>query len=72
VVLIGSLFDGHPALQDSLAKTIHSHAPQANLVRLTVPPVVGAVLLGMEIGGIDFHPYRKSLIETTENLMVLE
>jgi N-acetylglucosamine kinase-like BadF-type ATPase len=66
VVLIGSIFDGHPAIRESLGETIREFAPGARLVRLNVPPVVGGVLLGMEAGGVDFHCKRQRIIETTD------
>lgn len=72
VVLIGSIFDGHLLIQESLGETIRQVAPGARPVRLKVPPVVGAVLLGMEAGGIDFLPRRQNLIETTRRLLQLE
>jgi N-acetylglucosamine kinase-like BadF-type ATPase len=49
VVQIGSLYEGHPLIGESMRATIQQVAPRANLVRLTVPPVVGGVLLGMEL-----------------------
>jgi N-acetylglucosamine kinase-like BadF-type ATPase len=52
VVLVGSMYDGSPMLTRTLRRSIHSLAPGARLVRLSVPPVVGAVLLGMEQGGL--------------------
>ena len=52
VVLIGSMFDGSPLLIEVMRETIHQLAPGARLVRLTVPPVVGAVVLGMEVAGL--------------------
>lgn len=69
VVLIGSIFDGHPVIQESLGETIRQAAPGARLVRLNVPPVVGGVLLGMEAGGKDFHSKRQRLIESTDKLL---
>jgi len=48
VVQIGSLYDGHVLIGEQMLQTIQKTAPGAQLVRLTVPPVVGAVLLGME------------------------
>jgi ubiquinone/menaquinone biosynthesis C-methylase UbiE len=69
VVLIGSIFDGHPAIKESLGETIRQVAPGARLVRLNVPPVVGGVLLGMEAAGVDFHTRRQQLIETTDRLL---
>jgi N-acetylglucosamine kinase-like BadF-type ATPase len=69
VVLIGSIYDGHPRLSEALGETVHRTAPQARLVRLAVPPVVGGVLLGMEAAGLDFHPRRARLIESTNRLL---
>jgi N-acetylglucosamine kinase-like BadF-type ATPase len=48
VILTGSMFDGGPLLIEPMRQTVHALAPGARLVRLAVPPVVGAVLLGME------------------------
>ncbi len=52
VVQIGSMFDGSPLLTEVMRETIRALAPGARLVRLRVPPVVGAVVLGMEAGGL--------------------
>jgi N-acetylglucosamine kinase-like BadF-type ATPase len=52
VVLTGSLFDGGPLLIEPLTEVISAYAPGARLVRLVAPPVAGAVLLGMEAGGL--------------------
>ena len=69
VVLIGSLYDGHPLMTESLAETIHCVAPKAKLVRLNAPPVVGGVLLGMERSGVDPQNARVRLIESTRELL---
>jgi N-acetylglucosamine kinase-like BadF-type ATPase len=68
VVLIGSLFDGHPMMTESITSTVQLCAPGARLVRLTVPPVVGGVVLGMQMAGLDARPVRLNLIETTRKL----
>jgi len=52
VVMTGSMFKGGSRLIDPMRETIHSVAPNARLVRLTVPPVMGALVLGMEAGGL--------------------
>jgi N-acetylglucosamine kinase-like BadF-type ATPase len=69
VVLIGSLFDGHPAMAESMREVIHQHAPGASLVRLDVPPVIGGIIRGMQLAGIDPRPLRASLVETTQELI---
>jgi N-acetylglucosamine kinase-like BadF-type ATPase len=65
VVMTGSMFEGGPRLIEPMRETIHQVAPNARLVRLRVPPVTGAVLLGMEAGAMDITPeVRANLNET--------
>jgi len=56
VVLMGSMFDGGPMLVKPMRQAIRACAPGARLVRLEKPPVMGAVLLGMEAAGIKPSP----------------
>ncbi|MDF1513701.1 MAG: BadF/BadG/BcrA/BcrD ATPase family protein [Anaerolineae bacterium] len=69
VVLIGSLFKGSPLLEEAMMAELHQVAPQAVTVRLTSPPVAGAVLLGMEQVGLRTPPIRETLIETTQHVL---
>jgi N-acetylglucosamine kinase-like BadF-type ATPase len=69
VVLIGSMHNGGPRLFEPMAETIHAVAPGARFVRLTVPPVVGAVLLGMEVAGLDAPALRPALVASTRELL---
>lgn len=69
IVLIGSIFKGHPAIAESLADTVHPLAPRARLVHLGAPPVMGGVLLGMEQASLDGYPQRERLIATMMDLM---
>ncbi|MEP7133772.1 MAG: BadF/BadG/BcrA/BcrD ATPase family protein [Chloroflexota bacterium] len=65
VVMTGSMFEGGAMLIEPLRATIHKLAPQARLVRLNAPPVLGAVLLGMEAGGLPVTPViRKTMADT--------
>jgi N-acetylglucosamine kinase-like BadF-type ATPase len=48
VVQIGSLYDGHALIGEQMLQTIQQTAPGASTVRLSAPPVIGGVLLGME------------------------
>lgn len=63
VVLAGSFYKGSPLIQETMAETIHTLAPQARLVHLTAPPVIGAVLLGMEQVGAATAVVRRVLID---------
>lgn len=66
VVLIGSVFDGHPLLTATLRQTVLNVAPAAQLVRLKAPPVVGGVLLAMEqVIGQSAYDQRESLLRNT-------
>jgi N-acetylglucosamine kinase-like BadF-type ATPase len=65
VVLIGSLHDGSPVLNQSLRDAVCQVAPRAQFVRLSVPPVVGGVLLGMEEAGLNGYKLRQKLIDST-------
>lgn len=68
LVLIGSMFKGGPPLTDALAETVHAVAPGARLVRLTAPPVVGGVLLGMQQAGLETAALRQALINSASEL----
>ena len=69
VVLIGSLHNGHPLLGKTLQETVLEVAPRARFVRLTAPPVVGAVMLGVEQAGSNSYRIRDKLIRTTTALL---
>ncbi len=66
VILIGSMFKGGPLLIDPMSAAVRSLAPRARFKPLTVPPVIGAALLGMEQAGLKASPeLRCALIELT-------
>ncbi|MBK8988953.1 MAG: ATPase [Chloroflexi bacterium] len=56
VVLVGSMFAGGPMLIEPMWQTITQFAPQARLVRLAAPPVLGGIILGMNQGGLAVTP----------------
>lgn len=64
VVMTGSMFEGGTMLIEPMRETIQKLAPKARLVRLRVPPVVGAVLLGMEA---DSHPVTLEIRKTVSD-----
>lgn len=69
VVLVGSMYNGGPLLLEPMIAAVQSVALGARFVRLTVPPVVGAVLLGMQAGGLSAQALRQDLIASTRKLM---
>jgi N-acetylglucosamine kinase-like BadF-type ATPase len=69
VVQVGSMHNGGWRIFEPMAETIHAVAPGARFVRLTVPPVVGAVLLGMEAAGLDAQALRPTLSASTRTIL---
>lgn len=65
VVMAGSMFEGGPLLIEPMRETIHKVAPRARLVRLSVPPVIGAVILGMEAAQVKASPSVRNTMEQT-------
>lgn len=49
VVMIGSMFNAGPLLIEPMQASLRGFAPGARFVRLSAPPVIGGVLLAMEI-----------------------
>jgi N-acetylglucosamine kinase-like BadF-type ATPase len=65
VVMTGSMFEGGAMLIEPMRETIQKLAPHARLLRLTIPPVAGAVMLGMEADAFPVTPeIRRSITET--------
>jgi N-acetylglucosamine kinase-like BadF-type ATPase len=69
VVMTGSMFEGGAMLIEPMRTTIHKLAPKARLVRLTAPPVLGAVMLGLEAAGQPVTPaIRKTMLATISSI----
>lgn len=69
VVLIGSLFNGHPLMTETLQETVRALAPRARFIRFEKPPVIGAALLGMEqLLGPAAYGLRETLIASASPL----
>jgi N-acetylglucosamine kinase-like BadF-type ATPase len=64
VVLVGSFFNSGPLLLEPMQRLILAEAPQARFVRMTAPPVVGALLLGMQVAGVATAVLRRRLLES--------
>ena len=69
VVMTGSMFEGGAMLIDPMRETIHKLASKARLVRLQVPPVIGAAILGMEAVNVIATPsVRKTMASTISSV----
>ena len=52
-----------------MREVVFKHCPNAKLVRLDGPPVVGAVILGMEQAGFDGYAVRETMIKTAKEIL---
>ena len=69
VVMTGSMFEGGSLLIEPMRETIHRLARRARLVRLQVPPVLGAVILGMEAADCRATPsIRKTMADSVSSI----
>ncbi|MEI6290191.1 MAG: BadF/BadG/BcrA/BcrD ATPase family protein [Chloroflexota bacterium] len=69
VILSGSMFEGGDLLINPMRENIQQLAPHANLKRLSVPPVIGSVLIGMEQAGCKIEQsIRKSLAASIDKI----
>lgn len=65
VVMTGSMFKGGEMLTAPMRATVLKLAPKARFVRLATPPVVGAVMLGFEAGGLRVdRSMRQTILDT--------
>jgi len=69
VILSGTVFDVGALISEPLQQVVLEHAPNAKLIHLDSPPVVGPVILGMQMAGIDPYPLRTTLIKTAKALV---
>jgi len=69
IVQSGSVFDGGELITEPMRQVIYQYIPKAQITRLDGPPVVGPVLLGMQMAGMDGYPVRWRLIQTAKELV---
>ena len=69
IIQSGSVFEAGELIMRPMRELIHKHCPKARLIRLDGPPVVGAVVLGMEQTGFDGYAIRENIIRTAKELV---
>lgn len=69
VVMSGSLFQAGEPLITPLRQTVLAVAPQASFRFLDAPPVIGGVVLGMQVAGLETAKKRQQLIETANQVI---
>lgn len=69
VIQSGSVFEAGELIMKPMRDLVLKHCPKARLIRLEGPPVVGAVILGMEQVGFDGYAVRENMIRTAKELV---
>jgi N-acetylglucosamine kinase-like BadF-type ATPase len=69
IVQSGSIFDAGDIIFDPMREIIFKHCPKASIIHLDCPPVVGAVLLGMEQANFDGYAIREMIIQTAREIV---
>ena len=69
IIQSGSVFDAGDLIMEPMRKVVLAHCPQAKLIRLDGPPVVGAVILGMEQAGFDGYAVRDEMVRTAKEVI---
>jgi N-acetylglucosamine kinase-like BadF-type ATPase len=69
VVLSGSVFNAGDIIIEPMREMIKKHLPKAKMIRLEGPPVVGPLMLGMQMAGIDPYPMREKIVATAKELV---
>lgn len=69
IIQSGSVFDAGAIITEPMRDVVLKHCPRAKLIRLDGPPVVGAVILGMEQAGFDGYAVREKMIQTAKKVI---
>jgi len=69
VIQSGSIFKAGAMITDPMRDVVLRHCPKARLIRLDGPPVVGAVILGMEQARFDGYSVRDLMIRTAKEIL---
>ena len=69
IVQSGSVFEAGELITDPMREVVLQHCPKAKMVQLEGPPVVGAVILGMEQAGFDGYAVRDNMVRTAKEIV---
>jgi N-acetylglucosamine kinase-like BadF-type ATPase len=69
IIKSGSVFEAGEIIANPMREIVLKHCPKAKLIRLDGPPVVGAVILGMEQSDFDGYAVRDNMIRTAKALV---
>lgn len=69
IIQSGSVFEAGELIMKPMRELVSQHCPKAKLIRLDGPPVVGAVILGMEQVGFDGYAIRDNMVRTAKEIV---
>ena len=69
IIQSGSIFEAGELITNPMRDLVLEHCPKAKLIRLDGPPVVGAVILGMERVNFDGYAIRDQMVRTAKELV---
>jgi N-acetylglucosamine kinase-like BadF-type ATPase len=69
IVQSGSVFEAGELITQPMREIVLKHCPKAKLIRLDGPPVVGAVILGMEKVNFDGYAIRDHVVRTAKEIV---
>ena len=69
IIQAGSVFEAGEIIMNPMRDIVLKHCPGAKLIRLDGPPVVGAVILGMEQINFDGYAVRDNMVRTAKELV---
>ena len=68
VVLIGSVFKAGEVFLNPFKETVCKFAPGAEFLHLSVPPVIGSILMAADLVGVQTQNFKNALIQSIENI----
>ena len=69
VIQSGSVFEAGELITGPMRNLVLQHCPKAKLIRLSGPPVIGAVILGMEQVSFDGYAIRDNMVRTAQEIV---
>ena len=69
IIQSGSVFQAGDLITKPMRELVLRHCPKARLIRLDGPPVVGAVILGMEQVYFDGYAVRGTIVQTAKEIV---
>jgi N-acetylglucosamine kinase-like BadF-type ATPase len=70
IIQSGSVFEAGEAITEPMEGIVLKHCPRARLIRLAGPPVVGAVMLGMEQANFAGYAVRDRMVRTAKEAAI--